>query len=204
MRFVENLAKLPRGTIKVYVPSYFTANWDIAEEDNRANVYPHGKCALRDRAIRLGVPVSTVSNGLFESSFLSPFCGMDVKNNRITFYGDALDKHFSFLSLPYLGEAVAQLVTSPHFGPGMRYTVVEQEFTGRQVVDAFEQVNGAKPEIVEMGDEDVEAMRAEGPVQGLAAAWRMHWGNGNWNVVNLFEPVGVQPRTLKEAVQKAK
>lgn len=119
-------------------------------------------------------------------------------------YGDALDRRFSFASLPFLGEAVAQIVLSPGFGPGEWHTVVEQEFTGREVVAAFEAVNGSKPQIKVFTDADVDEKRKQGPVWGLGASWRVHWGRGLWKVVNLFEPRGVERRTLEQAVREAK
>lgn len=164
----------------------------------------YGKASLKDRAIALGIPVTTIHNGLFEGSFLDPaFFGLDAEKNVMTVFGDALRQKFSFLSLPYLGAAVAQLVTHPAFAAGKQYTIVEAEFTGQDVADAFETVKGSPPTVNIMTPADIQAMQAAGPGPGLGAAWRMHWGSGNWNVVNLFEPVGIPKRTLLDAVKDA-
>jgi len=201
-KFIENLAKTP--SLKVYVPSYFTANWTDAEANDPKNVYLHAKASLKDRAIALGVPVTTIHNGLFESSFLDPaFFGLDAKNNTLTIYGDALRQQFSFLSLPYLAEAVAQLVVQPTFGPGQQYTIVEAEVYGQEIFEAFEEVNGAPPTVQVMLRSDIQELRDAGPAQGLGAAWRVHWGSGNWKAVNTFEPQGVTRRTLLQAVRDA-
>lgn len=136
------------------------------------------------------------------------FSGLDPKNNKMTLYGDAMTRRLSFVALPYLAEAITQIILLKDFGPGKNYTVVGQEFTGREVAEAFEAVHGSKPEIVKMTDEDVERMRKEGPLSGLAAAWRMHWGKGKWNVKdgvedNLFVLKGKTHKSLKEAVEDA-
>lgn len=205
LRFVENLAQI--DTLKVYVPSYFTANWTKEEQTNQDNVYLFGKASLKDKTIELGVPTTTIRCGLFESAFLLPaFFGIDALNNTVEVYqGEkGLDQKFSFLSLPFLAEAVAQLIVKPEFGPNQRWTVVEQEFTGRDIVAAFESVhNGEKTKVTELTDATVQQLRAKDAGAGLGAAWRMHWGAGRWNVVNRFDPVGVERRTLLQAVKDA-
>lgn len=203
-RFVETLATLAKepGAIKVYVPSYFTANWSKEEREDPRNVYLHGKCMLLDKTIALGVPTTYIANGLFEWAFLDKgFFGLDVKTNTIELYGDALNNKFSYLSLPFLAEAVAQLVLDPSFGPGKRYTLSEAEFTGRDVVEAFKKANGKEPTVSEFTDKDVTALRDASPAAGLGASWRMHWGLGNWKAENLFEPKGVTKQSLEEIVR---
>ncbi|CAK9781801.1 NAD(P)-binding protein [Cutaneotrichosporon oleaginosum] len=205
-RFVETLATLAKepASIKVYIPSYFTANWAKDERENPANVYLHGKCMLLDRTIAAGVPTTYIANGLFEWAFLSgEFFGVDPKANELKLYGDALDAKFSFLSLPFLAEAVAQLLLEPSFGPGQNYTLSEAEFTGRDVVEAFKSVHGKEPTISQFTDADVQKLRDASPAAGLGAAWRMHWGNKNWKAENLYHPKGVSPRTLEQAVREA-
>jgi hypothetical protein len=187
------------------VPSFFTANWAEAEATDARNAYTYGKCVALDRTLALGVPTTSIRNGLFEESFLDPgFFGLNAAANSLQLFGGARTAAFSFLSLPYLAEAVAQIVTSNEFGPGQVYTVVEAEFTGADVAKAFEDVNQRLPTVSEFTDADVEAARQESGLAGLGAAWRMHWGNGNFNVVNRFEPAGVQKRTLVDAVKAAK
>lgn len=187
----------------MYVPSYFTANWTKEEREDPRNVYLHGKCMLLDKTIELGVPTTFIANGLFEWAFLEKsFFGLEPKSNTISLYGDALDKKFSYLSLPYLGEAVAQLFLEPTFGPGQRYTLSEAEFTGKDVVAAFKKANGAEPKVSTFTNDDVQALRDASPAAGLGAAWRMHWGLGNWNVENLYEPKGVTKRSLEQIVKE--
>lgn len=205
-RFVDHLAALAKepGAIKVYVPSYFTANWTKTEREDPKNVYLHGKCMLLDKTIALGVPTTYIANGLFEWAFLNKdFFGLDAKNNTIALYRDALESKFSFLSLPYLAEAVAQLIVEPSFGPGQRYTLSEAEFTGRDVVEAFKKAHGKEPQVTKFTDEGVTQLREASPAAGLGASWRMHWGLGNWNVENLYEPKGVTKRTLEQAVRES-
>jgi uncharacterized protein YbjT (DUF2867 family) len=188
----------------VYIPSYFTANWGKDERENPANVYLHGKCMLLDRTIAAGVPTTYIANGLFEWAFLSrDFFGVDAKANELQLYGDALNKKFSYLSLPFLGEALAQLLLEPGFGPGQNYTLSEAEFTGRDVVEALKSVHGKEPKISQFTDADVKSLRDKSPADGLGAAWRMHWGNGNWKAENVFQPKGVSRRPLEQAVRDA-
>ncbi|GMK56053.1 hypothetical protein CspeluHIS016_0211090 [Cutaneotrichosporon spelunceum] len=205
-RFVETLATLAKepASIKVYIPSYFTANWAKDERENPANVYLHGKCMLLDHTISLGVPTTYIANGLFEWAFLDPaFFGVDPQANKLQLYGDALNAKFSYLSLPFLAEALAQLLLEPSFGPGQNYTFSEAEFTGHDVVEVFKKVHGTAPAISQFTDADVQRLRDASPGAGLGAAWRMHWGNGNWKAANLFEPKGVTKRSLEQAVREA-
>ncbi|BEI85734.1 hypothetical protein CcaverHIS002_0600210 [Cutaneotrichosporon cavernicola] len=205
-RFVETLATLAKepGSIKVYIPSYFTANWAKDERENPANVYLHGKCMLLDRTIAAGVPTTYIANGLFEWAFLDRgFFGVDPKANELQLYGDALNAKFSYLSLPFLGESLAQLLLDPTFGPGQNYTFSEAEFTGHELVEAFNKVHGTEPKITQFTDADVQKLRDMSPAAGLGASWRMHWGNGNWKAVNLYEPKGVTKRSLEQAVRES-
>lgn len=186
--------------LTAYIPSWFTANWTPEEEVDPAKQYIVSKAALRRKAEDLGLPVTTIRNGLFEDSFFGGF-GVNAVDNKLTLYGDALSSKFSFSSLPYIGAAVAQIVTLPKLEN--KYTVVEAEFTGAQLASALEKKHGKAPTLSKFTDEDVAAAVAKGPGPGLGAGWRTHWGKGHWTSPNRFDPAGVAPRTLEQGIEQA-
>ncbi|KAL1406660.1 hypothetical protein Q8F55_008366 [Vanrija albida] len=186
--------------LTAYIPSWFTANWTAAEEVDPAKQYIVSKAALRNKAVELGLPVTTIRNGLFEDSFFGGF-GVNAVDNTLHLYGKALESTFSFSSLPYIGAAVAQIVTLDKLEA--KYTVAEAEFTGAELAAALQTKHGKAPAVSEYTDADVAAAVARGPGPGLGAGWRTHWGNGNWTAPNRFAPEGVVPRTLAQGIDKA-
>ncbi|KAL1409017.1 hypothetical protein Q8F55_005841 [Vanrija albida] len=200
--FLDNLASLPKGTLKVFIPSWFTANWTQAELDDEKFLYRYQKYQLLKYAESLNLPITTFGATLFED-YVYPawdFLSVDVAGNRVAFYGDALNQKFTSISLPYLGESVAQLLARPDFAAGQKYTLQETVFTGQELVDALTAAHGRKPEVGTYTDADVEEAQ-KNPGAGLGAAWRVHWGKGRWNSPNLFQPAGVPTRTLEQAVR---
>ncbi|TXT10724.1 hypothetical protein VHUM_02229 [Vanrija humicola] len=200
--FLDNLAKLPKGQLKVFIPSWFTANWTQDELDDEKFLYRYQKYQLLKYAESLDLPITTFAATLFED-YVYPawdFLSIDVAGNRVAFYGDARNQRFTSISLDYLGESVAQLFSRPDFGPGQKYTLQETVFTGQELVDVLTAAHGKAPTVTAYTDADVEEAQ-KNPGAGLGAAWRVHWGKGRWNTVNLFQPKGVTPRTLDQAVR---
>lgn len=208
-RFLESLAALPKGQLKAFVPSWFTTNWTPEEEEDAQVAYRHSKIQLLKYAKSLGLPITTISSTLFDNYFfLYSYNGIDAANNRLLIYtpdGD-LDKSlastFSFVRLPYLGAAVGQIVTRPWFTGYQHYTVVETEFTGRELADALSKQHGTPPAITPFTDADFAKVVDKGDAAAtLGYAWIKHWGAGNWSTTGRFEAgEGVRKATLEELV----
>ncbi|TXT06120.1 hypothetical protein VHUM_03593 [Vanrija humicola] len=203
IRFLEALASLPHK-LKAYVPSDYSVAWTAGEDDDPANAIVYNKVVAANKAKELGVQLTPVLNGSFEPfTFFPGFVGVWIADNKAKFYGDALNRELPVTSPGYLGAGVAQLVTSPELVPGNTYTIVEQKWTGQQVVDAIAKAKGADVKVETFTDADLEALRANGPLGVLSGALIKKWGAGEFPEVNPFKPEGVTPRTVDQAVESA-
>lgn len=203
IRFLEALSTLPKK-LTAYVPSDYSVPWTNGEDDDPANAVVYTKVLAARKAKELGVQLTPVLNGSFEPfTFFPGFVGIWLQENKAKFYGKALENPLPVTSPEYLGAGVAQLVTSPEFTPGKTYTIFEQSWTGRQLVDAIAKAKGAETTLETFTDAELEALRANGPLGVLSGALIKKWGVGEFPEVNPFKPQGLTPRTVADAVASA-
>ncbi|KAL1409759.1 hypothetical protein Q8F55_003756 [Vanrija albida] len=203
IRFLEALASRP-AKLTAYIPSDYAVPWTNGEDDDPANVIVYDKLVVARKAKELGVQLTPVLNGSFEPfTFFPGFVGVWLADNQLKFYGKAEERALAVTSPGYLAAGVAQLVTDPQFVPGKTYTIFEQAWTGRQLADAIAKAKGAPPTIEAFTDDELEALRANGPLGVLSGALIKKWGVGEFPEVNGYKPKGVTPRTVDQAVESA-
>jgi uncharacterized protein YbjT (DUF2867 family) len=192
--FLEHLAGLP---LKAYIPSDYSLNYAPSETVGVQLI--EGKEALTARARALGIPTTTVHNGVFEPFVLSPFTGVDLANSTLTLVPGAEERALPITSPGYLAAAVAEIVQLPTINQS--YTVVEYTATGKQIAAALEEA-GKRVTIEAWSDEDAAAARASGPFGALSAAVRVKWGRGEWPAPDAYTPKK-ERRDIRRAVKDA-
>ncbi|CAK9783456.1 hypothetical protein CC85DRAFT_282196 [Cutaneotrichosporon oleaginosum] len=196
LAFVGHLATLPTP-LRAYLPSDFSLNYTPEESEGVPLI--EAKEAINARAIELGLPLTTVHNGIFEPFLLTPFSGIDLKTGTLSLYPGAENKPISITSPGYIGAAVAEIVQLPKLDK--TYTVVEYAATGKEIAAALEEA-GKKVTIEKWGDEGAAAAKASGPFGALSAAVRVKWGKGEWPEDDAYVPKA-KKRDIKLAVQDA-
>ena len=102
-------------------------------------------------------------------------------------------------TMAYLGEGIAQIATrDPISIKGKHYSLVEYWTTGSEFVDVFTRVNGAKPTIKDLSDEELETMRVTPPMGPVAAAYLTAWATNKWNYKDPQEVEGWKSKSLEE------
>lgn len=196
--FAKNLSTLPNKDSFRFFFSDYSVRWTPEEEDTIIE----SKFFIRNTARDLGVKVTGIQNGLFEDFFFFPgFLGPDARANTLTTAPGAFENKFPVTSTPWLAEGVAQIVSETPFDQIKdQYTIVEQWFTGPQLVEAFTKVHGAKPKVAEFTPEQDAARIAGGGPPALGVLLGKKWASGVFPPGNEFTPKGLTPRTIDEAV----
>lgn len=120
-------------------------------------------------------------------------------------YGDAWDRKIAVTTIPYFSKAIAQLVSGPKDElPGKRYTINEVEWSGKEIAEALEKVNGSKPEVKKITDDDLKSALQQGVYAALSAELQRKWGAGSYPDIDPFKPKGVEPVKLDELLASAK
>lgn len=110
-------------------------------------------------------------------------------------------------TVDYLAAALAQIATSDLASlAGTTHSAVENWITGQQLVDAFTQVNGEKPTVLDYTEKDLNedlTIHAEG--LGLVrAGYFLKWKAGSFNYPNEIKVAGWKPFDLVDTVKAVK
>lgn len=192
--FYKRLAKVK--TLTTFFPFDYSVNWS-AEELEDVELGASITAGLNKEAEQLGIPLTVIHSGVFLDFFLEPsVVGVDLLNNKLALFGDALKRKIPVTRASYLGQAVAELVSGPKDKlPGTHYTVVEASWTGQEIADALEKVNGAKPQISEITD---RALREDYDAAPESKALKRKWGAGEFPNPDPFNPKNVTPMNIDE------
>ena len=107
-------------------------------------------------------------------------------------------------SLPYLGAAVAEIVTLPPSQiKDQTYSVNQFWPTGNDIIELFTRLNGSKPEIKDFTPEDAAALKEQAPIGFVAAALKDAWTAGNWVDQGDFKVDGWNGPSLEEIAAKS-
>lgn len=196
--FLTSLAEIK--TLTTYIPSDFSVNWSAEELKVEDNVGARAKDEANKKAKKLGVPLTEIHGGVPAYLFLDQrVVGVDLRNNKLSLYGDALSRKLPVTTTHYLGQALAQLVAGPKDKlPGTRYTIVENSWTGKEVQDALEKSNGAKPEVSKVTEDELKATLRGGRLYALGSELKKKWGAGEFPNNDPYNPKGVDAISLDQ------
>ncbi|OCF71933.1 hypothetical protein I204_07196 [Kwoniella mangroviensis CBS 8886] len=173
-------------TLKSFVHSDFGTNWTAKELKEAPGLSIIGvKAEVVEHAEKKNVPLTHVRVGAFDL-FVFKFQagGTDVKGNVIQVFRDSLKNPLRITSLPFLGQATAQLLLHPDEIANKTYQVYDHEPTGQDFVDVLTKLYGSKPEITHYTEEEYQKAIQVPGTSAILAAIKAKWGDDNWGATS--------------------
>ncbi|KAK6902861.1 hypothetical protein I203_108121 [Kwoniella mangroviensis CBS 8507] len=173
-------------TLKSFVHSDFGTNWTAKELKEAPGLSIIGvKEEVVEHAEKKNVPLTHVRVGAFDL-FVFKFQagGTDVKGNVVQVFRDSLKNPLRITSLPFLGQATAQLLLHPDEIANKTYQVYDHEPTGQDFVDALTKLYGSKPEITHYTEEEYQKAIQVPGTSAILAAIKAKWGDDNWGATS--------------------
>lgn len=202
LRFLEYLASLPTP-LKAYIPSDYSLPYTPADLAVADIELIKNKTEVNERARSLGIPLTTIHNGVFEPFlFYKDFSGVDVNNAKLVLYGDAANQPLPLTSMPYLAAAIGHVVQKAPESLENNFVVIEYTATGKEIAAAVEAASGKTVAMEQWTEEDVERARKSGGPGVLVALIRVKWGKGEFPTRGTIDP-DVPRRGIADAAQDA-
>ncbi|ORY26868.1 hypothetical protein BCR39DRAFT_560299 [Naematelia encephala] len=166
--------------LATFIPSEYGIYW--TEED-----YTHDnlklakfKDQLVDLAKSLNIPTTIIKVGSIpETTFGKvPDSGINVKENKVSFYGDARTRKTILASLEYIAAGVIELITThkPSELANKIYQFIEYEPTGEEIIQALTVVHGRPPLIHINTEEELAEQYLKSIQEAIGAATKYKWG----------------------------
>ncbi|ORX38415.1 hypothetical protein BD324DRAFT_620773 [Kockovaella imperatae] len=144
-----------------------------------------GKAMLDERAKSLGINLTN-----FRSGCQTPWMftrdhgdfGINVKGNYLIRYGDTMQKRLPITSPAWLGEKVAEIVSShdPHQLADRSFSLVETWATGNEIKEAFTRIHGKEPAVQEIDEQHFQEKMDKGISESMGAGIWLKWRDNNW------------------------
>ncbi|KAJ3362829.1 hypothetical protein GGF32_005230 [Allomyces javanicus] len=206
---IDQIAWVPAikaAGVKLFAPSDFGILYAPTERKKVPGLL-ETKHQVEEALVAANVPFTIILNGGFvEYCLVSPFIGIDVKNNTLHLVGDARTHSITLSSTEYIGAGYASIfaTTSVDELAGRTIALAEVVANGDQIIAALTKKHGGvAPKVTVQSLHDVDAKIATSDF-ALAPLLRKKWGTGAFTFgSDIWEVKEYERPTIEELILAA-
>ncbi|WWC61187.1 uncharacterized protein I303_103767 [Kwoniella dejecticola CBS 10117] len=189
--------------LKTFIHSDFGVNFTSEELQTPGLKIVQIKETIIGYAKEKGVPLTSVRTGIFDLLVFMFFAaGTDIKNNKQLMFRDSLKNPLRITTLPYLGYAVAQLLTRPDQFTNQTVQLYDFAPSGQELVDALTDIKNRGPaEMTPYAEEDYQQDLKGDIKTAIRAAFRAKWGDDQWGASDVPPIQGWESQSLVDLIR---